>query len=514
MKREKIRPNLYLPDTWPDNVAKWRDQELLLDLSSFGPQRIPEALLTMLPDHDRHIGPVDFSHSILERCLWAELTFESEAAFDYAAFVAEVDLRGAQFTSRAGFNEARFRGPVYMSGASFQQSARFNKTVFKDIANFEDTTFARTPVFDDAQLREARFDNAVFEAGAKFNRTRFEAMASFTDCDFGGDLLFDGSVFGSEAHLDRSRFAGDVSFDRVIAEELSLTQTTFAGTNHEVLVTSSTEVPDGMIPDVGLWMLRSRIESDTVFVLGKECSLNAARLVVRAPVTIVAERPDRRGALTSVKEADITAPFRIGRHLDLSSTEWGDHDLTTITIADTKTLPQSKSLLGPHRRRLANDRRGASATEVAVLERNYRDLRRQLEATGNTHGANDFYYGEMEARRRQLTISDPRRWLLELYRMVSGYGTSPWRPIVTWQLLVLAAGRLLLIGGVDVGDKPLVHSKLQVWRFALDGSLSFFRPTAAPLLTIPETLIMVSLRILGPVLLALAAIAVRNQTKR
>jgi hypothetical protein len=151
--------------------------------------------------------------------------------------------------------------------------------------------------------------------------------------------------------------------------------------------------------------------------------------------------------------------------------------------------------------------------DLAILERNYRDLRRQLEATSNTHGANDFYAGEMEARRRQLPLLSGQRWILELYRAVSFYGTRVIRAVVAWQVLVLAGAALLLANGISI-EADRSYRKVEVWRFALEGSLSFFRPTTAPLLSISETLIMIGLRILGPVMLALAALAVRNQTKR
>jgi len=528
VERQKVRPNLYLPEPWPKSLAQWRDNDSILDLSSFGSQRIPAELLAMLLDDDRRVGAFDCSHSVLGRMLWDGCEFTEDAAFDRAVFGGELDLRGCCFRGRAGFSGARFQGPTYLHGASFERSANFQSAEFAEEANFEEATFAQTPDFSEVSFAEVRFDEATFSIGARFNAAVFGSNASFNRCVVGGDLSFDRAVFAGEAHFDGARLSGDVSFDAVSAEELSLTRTTFNGTSHEVLVTSTTDPPPGSLPDVALWLLRARIESDTVIVLGQHCSLDAARVVARAPVTIVAERPDRAGALTSVKEADITAPFRVGRHVDLSGTDWGDHDLTKISLAGTDTLPRTglayAALRSPRapswttglaagRRALPTESTASSTTELQTLERNYRDLRRQLEADGNTHGANDFYFGEMEARRRQLPLRSPRRWLLETYRMVSGYGTSIWPAIVTWQVLVLVATRLLLVGGINITEDRS-YQRGEVWRFALEGSLSLFRPTNAPLLSVPETIIMVALRILGPLLLALAAISVRNQTKR
>jgi hypothetical protein len=76
--------------------------------------------------------------------------------------------------------------------------------------------------------------------------------------------------------------------------------------------------------------------------------------------------------------------------------------------------------------------RPAEAAEVAGL---YRGLRKGLEDTKNEPAAADFYYGEMEMRRR--ASHEVERGLLTLYWAVSGYGLRAWRAIAA--LLVLLA---------------------------------------------------------------------------
>ena len=527
----------------------------------------------MVPGDDRVIGAIDCSHAALEGIRWSDCKFRSDANFTAASFTGEVDMRGARFERRAGFSRARFHCPVYLSGASFRHDGHFWQAHFGDIAIFEETThvgdadfsdtifnsagrfngtafrgttnfygasfdaeaefrqcvFGRDAIFDNSKIdRHAKFEQCGFDGTLSFKNSVIGLQAQFGQCRFDRDVSFTGSTIKSDAIFFRSYFAGDAGFDGVITDCLNLSLSTFSGRSHELSVAPTS---DGQpyAEKIVLWMLRARIESDTVVVLGENCHLDASRLVVRAPLTVVAMRPDCPGSLISVLDADITAPFRVGRHIDLSGTTFGDHDLTTMTLASTDTLPRTsvvRALLGrkavpPWVFRLPQGRRilkadlcaEGSSPDLHTLERNYRDLRRQLEASGNTHGANDFYFGEMEARRRRLPRASPRRWLLWLYRVSSGYGTMAWPTIVWWQIIVVVATFLLLLNGIDITEDRS-YSWSEVWRFALEGSLSLFRPTTAPLLSLPETIIMVILRILGPVLLALAAIAVRNQTKR
>lgn len=52
----------------------------------------------------------------------------------------------------------------------------------------------------------------------------------------------------------------------------------------------------------------------------------------------------------------------------------------------------------------------------------YRQLRKAREDSKDEPGAADFYYGEMEMRRRQLRYRRAERWLLQAYWSLSGYG--------------------------------------------------------------------------------------------
>jgi hypothetical protein len=61
------------------------------------------------------------------------------------------------------------------------------------------------------------------------------------------------------------------------------------------------------------------------------------------------------------------------------------------------------------------------------VEAIYRQLRAALEASKAAPAAADFYYGEMEMRRRSSACPSFDRLLLAIYKCTSGYGLRAWR---------------------------------------------------------------------------------------
>lgn|SRR5512135_12055 len=194
------------------------------------------------------------------------------------------------------------------------------------------------------------------------------------------------------------------------------------------------------------------------------------------------------------------------------------------------------------------------AMEIAGI---YRDLRKGLEDIKNEPGAADFYYGEMEMRRlaareRDRAIqgeanreragggssrpSRAERWLLHAYWAVSGYGLRASRAFLTLVATLLLATSVFTTVGIasspqadprprrvnlatgeiiyQRGPEP-DHSIGTAAEFAVRDSIALLRtPTPAPPLTAAGKVTAVLLRLLAPLLLALALLAVRGRTKR
>jgi hypothetical protein len=180
----------------------------------------------------------------------------------------------------------------------------------------------------------------------------------------------------------------------------------------------------------------------------------------------------------------------------------------------------------------------------------YRQLRKAQEDAKNEPGAADFYYGEMEMRRHSRATPKAERAIVGLYWLISGYGLRALRAlaalvilgvIVTTALtgfglaatdLVTAppqhlAGRVTTIPHKPAritatlqGIAPALPLASQRWtiaraRTALEVTLEslVFRSTDQPL-TAAGVWTTTAARILGPVLIALTLLAVRNRVKR
>ncbi|GAA2149016.1 hypothetical protein [Actinomadura napierensis] len=178
--------------------------------------------------------------------------------------------------------------------------------------------------------------------------------------------------------------------------------------------------------------------------------------------------------------------------------------------------------------------------DPARLEVLYRQLRKALEDGKNEPGAADFYYGEMQMRRARATRW-PDRLLLTAYWASSGYALRAGRALGTLlTVMILVTAALALIGFQTPGPAPRARGTLSGpdgraqpinltlprqdtgptgWSDRVDKATVatlnavFVRPPATGL-TLPGRYIEVVARILGPLLLGLFLLSVRNRVKR
>ena len=174
-------------------------------------------------------------------------------------------------------------------------------------------------------------------------------------------------------------------------------------------------------------------------------------------------------------------------------------------------------------------------------------MRKAREDAKDEPGAGDFYYGELEARRRGRGTRRAERWLLTAYWAISDYGQRAGRAIAALALLMAVLSGLLIAFGLpntaatqhltgtvasaspgttqqidlDVSTPPLVLPPAEQ-RWTADragravrivvGSV-VLRDTDQRLTTAGVWTLMAG-RALGPILLALAALAIRARVKR
>jgi hypothetical protein len=146
---------------------------------------------------------------------------------------------------------------------------------------------------------------------------------------------------------------------------------------------------------------------------------------------------------------------------------------------------------------------------LAVL---YRALRKAQEDSKDEPGAADFYYGEMEMRRRNRGRPLAERAILWLYWLVSGYGLRGLRALACLVVVIVGLAGLLQAIGFKGGD-PVFEDALI---YAAQSALSVTSGNKALTEHVSQAgeVLRIVLRLVGPVLLGLALLSVRNRVKR
>ena len=137
----------------------------------------------------------------------------------------------------------------------------------------------------------------------------------------------------------------------------------------------------------------------------------------------------------------------------------------------------------------------------------YRNLRKGREDSKDEPGAADFYYGEM-LMRMQPSGKPAERLIVVLYWLVSGFGLRASRAFLALFVAIAVASTLLYFYGLAPGGS---HSVSQALLVALNAP---FGRDYNTMLTTPGQFIQLTARIVEPILLGLALLAIRGRVKR
>jgi uncharacterized protein YjbI with pentapeptide repeats len=139
----------------------------------------------------------------------------------------------------------------------------------------------------------------------------------------------------------------------------------------------------------------------------------------------------------------------------------------------------------------------------------YRGIRRSFEAKSNQPGASDFYFGEMEMRKHSQQSSLSDKSIIWIYWLTCGYGLRASRAFLLLALLILACAIVFSAHGFSGSEK-----------YEFSEYVIFSIKVAIPGMNDPKELVgnsrylEIILAVLGPVLFALGALALRGRVKR
>jgi uncharacterized protein YjbI with pentapeptide repeats len=468
-----------------------------------------------------------------------------DARFERARFSREAGFRGVQFSGVAGFNRAQFSGDARFNGAFFSGSAEFDEVQFSG---------------------EARFNGAQFSGAAGFGGARFSKEAGFGEAQFSGVTTFRGAQFSqagalgpllaaTKLTLDRASFAGAMVVDVAAARlscvgtafqqgatlraryaEIVLDGAVFAKPSTLAYAEDTFRRPPGHPVGKGPWFYETplrasgqpprprllslrRVDVSTLVLADVDLSaclfhgahhLDSLRIEGTRPFATtpgawrlrlgrwwlpVWWRWSRRQTLAEEHHwrSEHPTPAVAGRWARLTQPGWHGPACQTPAWVEKQTA-QRVQRLGPAR--------------VAVL---YRSLRKAQEDNKDEPGAADFYYGEMEMRRKAPATPWPERFILWWYWLLAGYGLRGLRAVTALLAVVTGLALLLQHIGFNGGDPSLRDALI----FTAQSTLSLdAMKTLADHVSWAGDVLRIVLRLSGPLLLGLALLSIRNRVKR
>jgi uncharacterized protein YjbI with pentapeptide repeats len=499
-------------------------------------------------------GPVSFKYvKFRGPAESADAIFDGRTEFIGAKFLDNAPFQGALFLDEARFERVRFLGVASFQHGRFHGIAGFGGVRFALHADFIDTHFLRDSSFGGVKFGgDAWFSDCIFFDKADFSEARFDGGAWFPDAKFKADASFAGAKVEVDALFNDVEFVGDAIFDGVKVKGATVFRSSTVGgvlRLDDFMASGTVEVT---VTSNGVKCARARF-SDRVCLslVGGDLWLTDSKFA--APVTIesslqrVAEarppgaEPERvrirslrgtdAGHLT-LTDADLSRcvlsglrrpeQLRLGGRCVFAPTPRGWYWRWKMvpwrwtareTLFEEHLWRGSPAAPGPqggwaHLDPGVEDNAEATPERLEVL---YRQLRASLEAARNEPGAADFYYGEMEMRRRAAR-NRSERWLLNGYWLISGYGLRATRALAGFVALTLAAALVLQYAGFE-GPVPRYLNCL-LYAVGSVVSLSLASGHLPTVMTAWGDVTRIVLRIGGPVLLGLAALAFRGRVKR
>ncbi len=294
----------------------------------------------------------------------------------------------------------------------FFKGTTFGKANFSGVINFGQAKFFEGADFWGAEFSGyAYFDAAKFSKSAVFEEAKFSGDVDFTGAEFSGDAVFWRANFFCNAYFWGAKF-----FEYAIFEEAKLCGNThFEGAEFQ----QRTDF--------------SKVQT------AKDATMDFQRVRLLKPQQIKFHHVDL--SRWSFLDTDL-------RRIDFDNVTWG----TIRWLWSCRTALFDEI-------RVSNEKVKVPKEYLTKVERLYRHLKQNYESQRDYGRAGDFYYGEMEMKRRQLNpLGQIPFWI---YRILSGYGES--YPRALFWLIVMWLGFAVLFTFAGYTDKDMGISVQRYW---------------------------------------------------
>ncbi|MDA2813201.1 pentapeptide repeat-containing protein [Nocardiopsis sp. RSe5-2] len=481
---------------------------------------------------------------------FAGVRIEGDAWFMGANFEDNTDFTDAYIGDRAFFSGVHFGGYAMFAGAHFADDASFGAVDFagdglfvgarfEGSTDFADACFGRSADFRGAEFNDSSSLTIVAAEQVDLSGAAFASPVALGVDASGLDLR--GAAFPSGVRLELRRAAVDLEGARIEGP------TTLSGGSRPMASEEDgppigEPLPPGRSPRLLSPASGAERMPVVVSLRGVDCTnltlndvdlsscrfagaMNVAALGLQGQCVFARPprtRGGRFGRLVRWSRRRVLAEER----------EWR----TAMGYRGWVDDPDEAEYL------VGLERPEVSAEQMADL---YRSLRRALEDNADQPGAADFYYGEMLFRARAVSTPSAERAILWAYWAFSGFGLRALRALAA--LAVLVAVTTAVLAGWGIPDKaPQQRVEFTLPPGASGGQVAaeidtpsaglpdredrwtgdrlekaariamgavVFRDAGKELTDVGAWTVVVS-RFTGPVLLALAVLAVRNRVKR
>jgi hypothetical protein len=513
------------------------DTELLSQLlAAVRPERGRPTLGAVQFSRVQFTGVANFENAQFGLAQFDGAQFKQRSWFDNTRFELFASFQETAFIGETMFSEARFMSPALFSGAKFTEHVSFSLARFDGLAGFYDVHFMGTVNFGGAEFLEfSAFDGSHFERAGTLGPLLAQSYLGINR------VMFEGAVFleitGGKISLAHAHFKESAML-RLRYAALMLDRTVFAKPSDVIYAKAPFAARD---PESSVYFSYfSETSARTVAVAARPrllslhgvdaSTLTLTDLDLRACHFEGAHHLDQLRIEGSPPFSDPPRGWLLGRvgGQGLPVWRWTRRQTLAEEHSWRSNLPLPDSPSGrPHPKRAGWYPTTCRlpdwvAEQIGLrvrpylgpehLASMYRALRKTYEDNKNEPGAADFYYGEMEMRRLNRHTYWAERVILWLYWLVSGYGLRGLRALAWLMAVIVGLAGLLQAIGFDGGD-PSFRDALT---YSAQSTISITSGNKAlsEHVSWAGEVIRIVLRLIGPVLLGLALLSIRNRVKR
>lgn len=385
------------------------------------------------------------------------------------------------------FNDCIFKGEADFANAYFEKEVEFKNVTFQKVVNFSNATFNENVSFINPIFKgEASFDNVNFEKESRFVKSVFMKEASFIDTTFGRMVFFISNAFQADTDFSSAKFMYNACFkDDSFKENASFRGAKFEG-----------EVIFEDIRFNGMVNMGANFRSKAIF---RSFKSDKDDLMFSKSTSV------------SFCQAIFMEPHLIEfAEVDFSSCDLRKADLRTI---DFSLVTWKECGMRYWRRKCLYRHPDATDEELEAV---YRQIRQSYEDRKNYPEAGDFYYGEMELKRKKYWWRRYLPSLTSLYWLCSGYGQSPLQAGFLLVILLFVFTEInLQEGALPTNSAPpaLLSNLWNLFWFYTLRTITFASPYFKPRYLWGEIVTEI-FRLMIPIQTALFVLAVNREFKR